>query len=73
MSAVATDTADIRVENHGSLFLLVVSSERAEHWLVENTRGTWWWGGGGDPALVAEPRYVADIVAGARGAGLEVR
>ena len=64
---------DITIRDHGSILLLVARTEAAEHWLVEHTSGTWTWRVGNDPALVVEPRYVADIVAGARGAGLEVR
>jgi hypothetical protein len=47
---------DIRVENHGSVVLLRPLALRAERWLRD----------------VVEPRYMADIVAGSREAGLEV-
>jgi hypothetical protein len=73
MNAIQAHTrrpVDIRVENHGSIVLLRVESQRADRWLDENL----------DPeaqtfgrAYVVEPRYVADIVQGAREAGLEVR
>jgi hypothetical protein len=52
-----TDMADIRVENHGSVVLLRPLALRAERWLRD----------------VVEPDYMADIVAGTREAGLEVR
>lgn len=61
---------DIRVENHGSLFLLRPLNDNAVAWLVQGVDdGAQFFGG----ALVVEPRYVADIVNGAREAGLEVR
>ena len=81
MNAVQAHTkrpVDIRVENHGSLFLLRWLTPEGENWIADNC---------GEPegehylnprqffgrALVVEPRYVADIVNGAREAGLEVR
>ena len=61
---------DIRVENHGSLFLLWPATKRAACWLdgviAEDAQYC------GD-AVVVEPRYIRDIVNGARDAGLEVR
>ena len=63
--------ADIRIENHGSIYLLRSESRRAHEWLVEHTDqdAAQWFG----EALVVEPRYVAAIVAGAINDGLEVR
>ena len=64
-------TADIFVENHGSIFLLRPTSSLGQTWLQENVIGeeTQLFG----DAVVCEPRYVADIVFGARGEGLVVR
>lgn len=62
--------ADIHVENHGSLFLLHMETNAAREWIADNVSSEYqvWCG-----AIVVEPRYVQDIVAGAREAGLEVR
>jgi hypothetical protein len=63
---------DIRVEDYGSIVLLRPATTAGRDWLEANcdrsgcqpfTEGT----------LLCEPRYVADIVAGAREAGLDVR
>ncbi len=62
--------ADIRVENHGSIYLLHPRTKRAARWLDEViAEDAQYWG----DAVVVEPRYVADIVNGAREDGLEVR
>jgi len=62
--------ADIRIENHGSLFLLRPRTQRAAYWLdAVVAEDAQYWG----DAVVVEPRYVEDIVNGAREAGLEVR
>lgn len=70
MPAVA-DTPDIRVENHGSVVLLALCTEAAREWAEEHMSHE-----GFQPylpeMLVVEPRYLNDIVAGAREAGLEV-
>lgn len=63
---------DIRVENHGSIVLLQPLTVAGEQWLLDTFNGqeeVQWWA----RALVVEPRYVEDIVNGARSAGLEVR
>ena len=62
---------DILVENHGSIFLLRPVSSAGQSWLRENVIGeeTQIFGN----AIVCEPRFVADIVFGARGEGLVVR
>jgi hypothetical protein len=62
---------DILVENHGSVFLLRSNSSVGQAWLQENVIGdeTQLFGN----AVVSEPRFVADIVFGARGEGLVVR
>jgi hypothetical protein len=70
--AVATDTPDILVENHGSIVLLRPATAAGRAWLEANCDRSGYqpFTGG---TLLCEPRYVADIVAGARDAGLEVR
>jgi hypothetical protein len=62
---------DIRVENHGTLFLLHAESITGLEWLESSVDmdARWWTA----RALVVEPRYVRDIVAGAIADGLEVR
>jgi len=64
--------ADIRVEDHGSIVLLRPATTTGRAWLeVHCDRSGYQPFGGG--TLLCEPRFVADIVAGAREAGLEVR
>jgi hypothetical protein len=62
---------DIVVEAHGSIVLLRPVSPIGQTWLQENVIGqeTQLFGN----AVVCEPRYVANIVFGARGEGLVVR
>ena len=64
-------SSDILVENHNSVYLLRPVSPVGRIWLQENVIGeeTQLFG----DAVVCEPRYVADIVFGARGEGLVVR
>jgi hypothetical protein len=67
---------DIRIETHFSvLYLLWPSSQRAAEWMRENVQqsGQFWGDSEHGAAYVVEPRYVADILNGAREAGLEVR
>jgi hypothetical protein len=66
-------TIDLHVENHGTICLLRPASRAGTRWIQENlapTAQAWQWL---NEALSVEPRYVADIVAGARADGLEVR
>ena len=60
---------DIRVENHGSIILLRPLTPAGSGWLDENI-------GPDAPsfglAIACEPRYVSDIIDGARADGLEV-
>jgi hypothetical protein len=64
--------SDILVENHGSIILLRPATTAGREWLEANCdlSGYQPFGGG---TLLCEPRYVRDIIAGAREAGLEVR
>lgn len=48
-----------RVENHGTLCLIVPLTSEVTDWLNEHTDAMWY----GD-ALVCEPRYVEDLVEG---------
>jgi hypothetical protein len=62
---------DILVENHGSIFLLRPVTCVGQSWLKENVIGeeTQIFGN----SIVCEPRYVIDIVLGARAEGVVVR
>jgi hypothetical protein len=62
---------DVLVENHGSIFLLRPISLVGQAWLHENVIGeeTQIFGN----AIVCEPRYVIDIVLGARAEGVVIR
>lgn len=70
-------TADLLVENHGSIFLLFRTSDAGVEWVRENIGENL--GGPGSAvqtwgsAVVVEPRYIEDIVRGAQADGLEVR
>ncbi len=59
---------DFSVENHLSLVLVRPLTGACNEWLDDNVVNpeTQWFGG----ALVCEPRYVADLVAGMEGDGL---
>jgi hypothetical protein len=62
---------DILVQHHGSIVLLRPAPPAGREWLEANCDRSGYqpFTGG---TLLCEPRYVADIVAGARQAGLEV-
>lgn len=60
---------DVRIENHGSLYLLRPISVGAKEWIEDNIPTDAQWFGG---ALVVEPRYVSDILVGLRSDGLVV-
>lgn len=61
---------DIKVINHGSIFTMDGVSVAGSAWMDEHLPedGPFW----GSHAYVVEPRYVEDIVNGARADGLEV-
>ena len=61
---------DIRVEEHGSTFLLHPLHNRARDWLHEHVAEDAQWFMG---ALVVEHRYIVEIVRGANADGLRVR
>jgi hypothetical protein len=58
---------DVRIEHHGSLYLLRPLSDAAASWFVDNVGGEVQYFGG---ALVAEPRYVGELLQGLRADGL---
>lgn len=60
---------DVIVWNHGSVVLIRPVTDAAEQWIDEHVQDDAQWFG---PALVVEPRYVDDLIAGMREAGLEV-
>ena len=69
--AAAATTADILIEDHGSVVLARPLTEAGKSWLDENVESEGWqWLGG---ALACEPRYVGVLVEGARGDGLGVQ
>ena len=63
-------TADIVVEDHGTVALLRPMTRAGGVWLNDNVSSEpWQWMGA---ALACEPRMVADVVAGAQADGLVV-
>ena len=62
--------ADLSVQNHGTIFLLVPETEAGKQWLADNVASEpWQWFG---PGLAVEPRQAWDLVSGAQADGLEV-
>jgi len=62
--------SDVQIVNHGSLVLFHLNTPDTKAWVEENvTKEAQFFG----TALVVEPRYVAALVAGMCGDGLEVR
>lgn len=63
-------TIDIRVQNHGSVVLLVPESDAAREWLTDNCNTEpWQWFRGG---LAIERCYADNIIEAAQCDGLEV-
>lgn len=61
---------DVAVENHGTIALIRPLTDSGRTWVEENIpTEDWQWFGG---AIVAEPRYVPDVIEGMEGDGLEV-
>jgi hypothetical protein len=60
---------DAQVENHGTLFLVRPLTEAASDWLDDNVSDDAQYFGG---ALVVEHRYIAGLVEGMLGDGLNV-
>jgi hypothetical protein len=61
---------DFTVENHGTIFLLIPETDAARTWVEANLPDDALTFGRG---VVVEHRYIADIVAGIQGDGLEVK
>ena len=60
---------DVRIENHGSIFLFDPQNAAAENHLRENvSEGALWFGG----ALVVEPRYVGDLATALQAEGFQL-
>jgi hypothetical protein len=61
---------DLLIRDHGSIHVIYDRTPVGQEWLYDNvqTGGLGTWAGG----IVCEPRYVSDIIAGARKAGLTV-
>ena len=70
MTVQDTYLADVRIENHGSIILLRPLTNGGKSWLDENITGdeVQYMGN----AVVCEPRYVENIVAGMIADDLEV-
>lgn len=64
-----TVTADVTVENHGSLFLFHLHTDLAHESVSENTDDEAQFFGN---ALVVEPRYVESVIEAMRSEGLVV-
>jgi hypothetical protein len=61
--------SDVRIENHGSLFIFQPLTPAAQAWIEDNVSDeSTWWGGG----LIVEPRYARDLAAGMLANGLRV-
>ncbi len=68
-AAVAATVVDVRVANHGSIWLLTPQTDAARQWVADYlSPDTQMFG----EAVAVEPRYVHDIVTGMRDEGLVV-
>lgn len=62
-------TADLTIRDEGSILLFTGTTEAGAEWLAESLDpDALTWG----PAIVVEPRYAPDIIAGAMADGLTV-
>ncbi len=61
---------DVRVENHGSIFLLCPQTDDGHAWIMENLELESWQRVG--PDFAVEPRCAPAIVEGMQADGLEV-
>jgi len=61
-------SADVAIENHGTILLFTPESDAAAQWLEEHTEGTWW-----GRSLVVEPRYAPALAGGLMDEGYHVR
>ena len=60
---------DVRIQNHGSIFLFDPQNAGAEGHLRENVSQEALWFGG---ALVVEPRYARELAAALRAEGFQI-
>jgi hypothetical protein len=64
------EEVDVRIENHGSIFMFQLLSEEAREWVAEFVASEdWQWFGDG---LCVEPRMARDLVDGMIADGLTV-
>jgi hypothetical protein len=63
-------TPDVRVDNHGTIYLVRPVSGRAAWWIDEHVRKEFQWFGG---SLVLEHRYARDLIELMREAGLLIK
>jgi hypothetical protein len=71
MPATATAEIDVRVENHGSLFMFRVLTDAARAWVDEHVpTEDWQWMGNG---FSVEHRYARDLAQGMLDDGLNVK
>jgi hypothetical protein len=59
---------DLRIHDHGSVFLLEPASDAGQEWIDEHIGEAQTWGN----SIVVEHRYIGGIAAGAMADGLEV-
>jgi hypothetical protein len=69
MSALGLALPDVLVTREGGIFLVQPVSRTAREWVEENVYDPMYWG----DAVVAEGRYVYELVDGMLDAGLVVR
>lgn len=60
-------SADVTVQNEGTILLVRPTTALAAQWLRDNTDGTWF-----GASLAVEPRYLNDLVDGIVRAGFTV-
>jgi hypothetical protein len=68
---MANASADVRIDNHGSILIVNGLTEAGREWMDNNLASdalTW-----GAHGIVVEPRYLGDIVEGMINDGLEVQ
>ncbi len=64
------ETADVVVENHGSIFTFLPMTEAAQDWIRDNIQPDAQWFGS---ALCVEARYAVDLAAGMQNDGLKLK
>ena len=66
-----TEGVDVKVQNHGTIFLFDLLTERSREWVDEHVTGEMSWMG--DSTLAVEHRYARDLAEGMKSDGLEIR